>query len=50
LTIPITLHIIYASFKGQPELKKMERAEVSFANNSTCLRVDGLREAIKFEG
>jgi len=28
----------------------MDRFRAFFANNPTCLRVDSLREAIKFEG
>jgi transcriptional antiterminator len=50
LTIYITLHIINAQFKAQSELKQMERVKAYFANNPTCLRVDSLREATKFEG
>lgn len=50
LTISITLHIINARFKGQPELKQMEGVKAFFVNNPTCSRADGLSEAIKFEG
>jgi len=28
----------------------MERVKAFFANNSNCLRADGLTEAIKFKG
>jgi len=50
LTISITLHIINARFKEQPELKQMEGVKAFFVNNPTRSRADGLSEAIKFEG
>jgi hypothetical protein len=50
LTVSISLHIINARFKGQPELKQMDGVKAFFVNNPTCSRPDGLSEAIKFEG